>query len=252
MVVLLTGMELGLGPAQALRSIHVVEGKPTLSAQLMVALCKSRRDVCAYFTCVETTNDVATYETQRVGEPRAVRMSFSMEDAKRAGVAGKGNWQKFPAAMLRARCSSLLARDCYPDLLSNLYDPDELEPARHPDTPPAVAAAHAHADAMVAAVEAAEADVAEPLQYVLDDLAAVGWTGADDDMPITTDEAVAIWRAHKHRFTVETCAKPWKLLVKAANASTNALRARVREADKAAAAPPVAPANDAPAAPEAE
>ena len=117
LVILMTGMELGLGPAQSLRSIFVVEGKPTLSAQLMVALCKSRRDVCEYFTCVESTDQGATYETKRVGEPRPQRMAFTMEDAKRAQVVGKGNWSKFPAAMS-------IDVDCARQSRSDGYDTD--------------------------------------------------------------------------------------------------------------------------------
>lgn len=127
--ILMTGRELGLSPMQSLRSIHVIEGKPTLSADLIVALVKKRSDVCQFFRLVESTEKVATYETQRVGEPSPTRMSFSIAEAERAGVAGKDNWRKFPAAMLRARCSAALARAVYPDLAMGLYDPDELERA---------------------------------------------------------------------------------------------------------------------------
>lgn len=134
------GRELGLSAMQAIRGIHVIEGKPTLSADMMVALCKQRRDVCAYFTCTETSGTVATYETQRVGEPKPTKLSFTLEQAKAAGVVGKDNWRKFPDAMLRARASSALARIVYPDLVLGIYDPDELEPAPAPPrdvTPPA-------------------------------------------------------------------------------------------------------------------
>jgi hypothetical protein len=116
---------------QSLRSVHVIEGKPTLSADLIAALVKSRSDVCEYFRLVESAADAATYETKRRGEPSPTRMSFTMADATRAGVTGKDNWRKYPAAMLRARCITALARAVYPDLVLGVYDPDELggEPA---------------------------------------------------------------------------------------------------------------------------
>lgn len=126
LVVLLTGREFGIGPMQALRSIHVVDGKPTMSADLMVGLCLARREVCEYFTPVESTAQRATYKTKRTGSPE-VSLTWTMEQAKAARVTGKDNWQKYPDAMLRARCASALARAVYPDLLAGTYDPDELD-----------------------------------------------------------------------------------------------------------------------------
>src|SRR5688572_26003041 len=65
-IIIATGLELGLQPMQSLRSIHVVEGKPVLSAQLLVALAKRHPD-CMYFRLVESTTEKATFETQRKG-----------------------------------------------------------------------------------------------------------------------------------------------------------------------------------------
>ncbi len=124
--IIAAGRELGLTAMQSLRSIHIIEGKPTLSADLVAALCKSRPDVCKYFRLVESTDKVARYETLRTGEPAPTTMSFSIEDAQRAGVTGKDNWKKYPAAMLRARCITALARAVYPDLAMGVYDPDEV------------------------------------------------------------------------------------------------------------------------------
>lgn len=127
--IIATGRELGLTAMQSLRSIHVIEGKPTLSADLILALVKSRRDVCAWFMLVESTDQVAHYRTQRIGEPEPTNMSFTIDDAQRAGVTGKDNWRKYPAAMLRARCIAALSRAVYPDLTLGIYESDELEPA---------------------------------------------------------------------------------------------------------------------------
>lgn len=124
--IIATGRELGLTAMQSLRSIHIIEGKPTLSADLMAALCKSRPDVCVYFRLVESTPERATYETQRKGEPSLTRMTWTIQQAKDAGVTGKDNWRKYPDAMLRARCIAALARAVYPDLAMGIYDPDEV------------------------------------------------------------------------------------------------------------------------------
>lgn len=125
--IIMTGRELGLTAMQSLRSIHVIEGKTTLSADLIASLVKSNRDVCHWFRLVESTDQIATYETHRVGEPSPTRMSFSWSDATRAGLTGKDNWKKYPSAMLRARCITALARAVYPDLAMGLYDTEEIE-----------------------------------------------------------------------------------------------------------------------------
>lgn len=125
LVILLTGRELGLGPMQALRSIHVVEGKPTLSADLMQAICLSRRDVCEYFRQVESTKERAVYVAKRAGD-EPVTLAFTMQQAKDANLTGKQNWRLYPDAMLRARCKAALARDVFPDLMAGLYTPEEL------------------------------------------------------------------------------------------------------------------------------
>lgn len=130
--IIATGRELGLTAMQSLRSIFVIKGKPTLSADLICALVKTRRDVCLYFRLVESTDQVARYETHRVGEPSPTPMTFTIDDAKRAQVTGNPNWTKYPAAMLRARCITALARAVYPDLAMGIYDPDELESAPVP------------------------------------------------------------------------------------------------------------------------
>lgn len=128
LLVMMSGRDLGLSYAQSLRAFHVIEGKPSLSADGMVAVALVRRDVCEFFRTIEVTNDHATVETKRMGQ-EAQRYTFTMADAQRAGVGGKPNWQRYPSRMLLARARSALARDVYPDLLMGLYDPDEVESA---------------------------------------------------------------------------------------------------------------------------
>lgn len=127
LMTVMAGAELGLGPILSIRSIHVIEGKPTLSADLIAALCLRRADVCEYLTPVESNSTKATYSAKRKGAPAPVTMSFTIDEAKQAGLAGKGNWLKYPAAMLRARCISAICRAVFPDLVGGLYDSDSAE-----------------------------------------------------------------------------------------------------------------------------
>lgn len=139
-VAIMMGRELGLSVMQACRGIHVIEGKPTLSSSLIVGLCVRETSLCRYFRLVESTDLIATYETWREGSPEPVRLSYTHEQAAKAGLLapsrnGKpSNHVKHPAAMLRARCETALARAVYPDLVGGLYDPDELR--KSPDDEP--------------------------------------------------------------------------------------------------------------------
>ena len=125
---LMTGRELGLSPMQSLRGIYVVSGKPVLSADLMVAAVR-RSGLCESWRVVESTPQRCEIETLRKGETVAARRVWTMDDAKRAGLTGKGTWAAYPAAMLRHRCAADLARQEYPDVLLGLYDPDEMDAA---------------------------------------------------------------------------------------------------------------------------
>lgn len=130
LVTLITGHELGLSSMQSIRGLHVIKGRAVMSADLMVALVQRNRDVCEYFRLVQSTADGATFETKRRGHPEAVRMSFTMEQARAAGLAGKDTWKSYPAAMLRARAASSLARAVYPDLCFGMYDDTEADEIR--------------------------------------------------------------------------------------------------------------------------
>lgn len=117
-LMVLQAADLGLSVPQAIRGLHIIKGKPVIAASLMVGLCQGRKDVCDYFECVTSTDTEATWETRRKGrQPK--RRTFTMDDAKRAGLLSKndGNWQKYPRVMLKHRASSELATEVYADLL---------------------------------------------------------------------------------------------------------------------------------------
>lgn len=133
-MIMMAGRDLGLSYTQSLRAFHVIEGKCALSADGMVAVCLSHRDVCEYFRVIETSDTQATVETKRVGEENR-RLTFTIAEAERAGlVKDKSGWKKWPSRMCLARAKSFLAREVYPDLLMGLYDPDEVRESS--DWPP--------------------------------------------------------------------------------------------------------------------
>ena len=132
---MLLGRELGMPAMAALRSVHVIEGKHSLSADLMVALVL-KSGMAEYFQLEESTDALCTFETKRKGNPQPQRLTYTIEQAKQAGLLGPtrsgkpSNWNKMPLQMLRARAKSELARLEYPDLLAGLYTPEELRDAK--------------------------------------------------------------------------------------------------------------------------
>lgn len=132
MLVMMTGAELDIPVTAALRGIHIIKGKPAISADLKVSLCIRRKDRCEYFHLIESDENHATYETKPVGG-KPQRNTFTLADAKRANLsfAPDSNWTKYPRAMLRHRASSELATAVYPDLVHGIQTIEEMadEPA---------------------------------------------------------------------------------------------------------------------------
>jgi hypothetical protein len=131
LAIIMAGRELGLAPMAALRSLNVIDGKPVLNADGMVAIVRSSGK-CKRFEMIESSDKIATFETERVGESPK-RLSWTIEQATRAKLTNKDNWKNHPEAMLRARCKAALARLVYEDVLMGVYEPDEAaEFARAP------------------------------------------------------------------------------------------------------------------------
>lgn len=125
MLVAIKGREMGIPMLHAFAHIHVIQGKPTISSELMLALIY-KNIPGAIVDFLETTNSKCVIEAKRPGGKPSLFI-FSMEDAKLAGMTGKDNWHKHPAAMLRARCVSAMARAVFPDALMGCsYVPEEM------------------------------------------------------------------------------------------------------------------------------
>jgi hypothetical protein len=126
----LAGAELGLAPMASIRGVHIVQGKPIMSADTMVGLVLSS-GLAEYFVQLESSAASVTFETKRRGSPHPQRCTWTLDDAKRAGIASKDNWRLYPRQMLSARARAELARSVYPDVLAGVYVPEEdIVPAR--------------------------------------------------------------------------------------------------------------------------
>jgi len=132
MLILLTGRDLRLQPTVALNKIHVIDGKPTCSAELMAALV-NRQPGMRLWPDAGNSAERATARATRNGQE--VEFTFTIQDAQRAGLAGKGTWAKFPQFMLWARAVSGLVRMAFPDVLVGVtYTPEEMGATVNPET----------------------------------------------------------------------------------------------------------------------
>ena len=122
--IILAGKEIGLGPMQSLRSIHIVDGKPTMGAELMMALAL-KHVPGGYLKITESTNQRCVVKAGRSKNDTAEYI-FTLEDAKRAGLLSKSNWKNYPRAMLRSRVISEAVKAVFPDALIGAYTADEL------------------------------------------------------------------------------------------------------------------------------
>ena len=122
------GAEFGLPPIAAMLNIYVVDGKPSMGAQLIAALIK-RSGVYRYRVSEWDEKKCSILFSERVDNAFVdVGVStFTIEDAKRAGLLSKTVWQSYPNAMLFARAMSKGARAYCPDLFfGSVYTPEEL------------------------------------------------------------------------------------------------------------------------------
>jgi hypothetical protein len=119
------GRELGIQPMYALSNIVNIQGKPTANAELMLALIyRDHGDNAITFT--HSDNMACQIAYARRGWKQAQSYAFTIEDAKQAGLMSNQTWQKYPAAMLRARCISAVARMAFPDSIGGMYLSEEM------------------------------------------------------------------------------------------------------------------------------
>lgn len=121
---ILAGAEVGFAPMQALQSIAVINGNPSIWGDGALALVQAS----GLLVDIEETDDghTATCRVERKGKSPIVR-TFSMDDAKKAGLAGKaGPWTQYPQRMRQMRARSWALRDGFPDVLKGLHIAEEV------------------------------------------------------------------------------------------------------------------------------
>lgn len=132
----LMGAELGLAPLQAMQNIATINGRPSIWGDAMLALVKNAPEFVSikeeYVGEADDLTAVCTVK-RRVpdGSIHEHVATFSMEDAKKAGLLGKQVWAQYPKRMLQMRARGYALRDMFPDILKGLRTTEEVR-----DMPP--------------------------------------------------------------------------------------------------------------------
>lgn len=129
----MAGHELGIPAMTALRTIHLIEGRPELSADMMLGLTKRAGYLVRW---LESTDRVATIQLVDPRDPQFPHTeTFTMQMAVAAGLATKQVWRQYPNAMLRARAASAAVRAYCPEILASCYVEGEISDARPEPAP---------------------------------------------------------------------------------------------------------------------
>lgn len=121
------GHELQLSPMVAVQNIAVINGKPTLSADIMAAVVKRSPEFGGIEWRELTDRAAECVVTRRsAGYTETTVSRFTFDDAVKAGLTGKDVWKRYPKRMLKHRCLSYALRDAFPDILAGLYNPEEM------------------------------------------------------------------------------------------------------------------------------
>lgn len=125
------GAEVGFSPMQALQSIAVINGKPSMYGDAIPAL------ILGSGLCDGTPKEwlegegdkmAAHCEAKRKDSDDPVKRSFSVDDAKKAGLWGKaGPWTQYPKRMLQMRARAFCLRDAFADVLRGMQVREEVE-----------------------------------------------------------------------------------------------------------------------------
>jgi hypothetical protein len=118
------GNALGIPPMVAIQQVHIIQGRPVASAQLIGALVRK----AGHRLRVTGDDKRAMCEIVRGDDPEfTFRAEWTWDRAVAAKLTGKDTWKAYPGNMLRARAITECARDACPEALAGIsYTAEEL------------------------------------------------------------------------------------------------------------------------------
>jgi hypothetical protein len=125
------GYQVGLTPEQSMQCVAVINGKPAMWGDDMLALCMAHKDFEDMSEAPIRTQDdrIIGYvcTVRRKGKAPKIN-EFTLDMAKKAGLLGKpGPWTQYPERMLKLRARGFSLRDAFPDALKGIKPREEVE-----------------------------------------------------------------------------------------------------------------------------
>jgi hypothetical protein len=147
----------GLHPIEAMERYHLIQGRPALKAETIIAEFQKAGGVVSW----DEYSDERVTGTFSHPQGGSLTNTWDMARAQKAGLAGKDNWKNYSAAMLASRCATEAIRRVYPGCLQGMHSVEEVQEIVEAEFVPT---SQRKAAKKVEAVEAAPVVVeAEPL-----------------------------------------------------------------------------------------
>lgn len=126
LVAMMMGAELGLNPIQSLQNIAVVNGRPSIYGDALLALVQNHPAFGGHEESFDEATMTAYCTVWRKNDQEKHTVSFSREDAQTAGLWDKaGPWKQYPKRMLMWRARGYALRDKFADALGGLITVEE-------------------------------------------------------------------------------------------------------------------------------
>lgn len=113
----------GVHPMIAVRDYHIIEGRPSLKADTMLARFQASGGIVEWHSMTDEKCEATFSHPQ---SPQPIRLDWTIERASRAGLVNRNNWKGYPRAMLRSRLIAEGVRATYPAVIAGKYAPEEL------------------------------------------------------------------------------------------------------------------------------
>lgn len=126
---IVAGAQMGLKPIQALNGIAMINGHPTLHSDSIpcVVMASGLVKGMKYAFTGEGDTLACTFYIKRKGVAEYQEWTYSMEDAKKAGLLNNPTWKAHPKKMLFNRARTWCMRNTFPDVIGNIYTKEEIE-----------------------------------------------------------------------------------------------------------------------------
>lgn len=135
LALMLVAQSEGLHPARAAMEYHVIQGRPALKADAMLARFQNAGGKVEWKEYTDT-RVIGVFSHPQGG---SISVEWSIAMADKAGLTKNPTWRQYPRQMLRARCISEGIRTVYPGVSVGVYTPEEVQdfaPQEKDVTPP--------------------------------------------------------------------------------------------------------------------